>query len=47
MSEWLIAACALAYAATAVDLSMRGDYGLSLTFAAYAVANLGLLWSMK
>lgn len=47
MSEWLIAACGLAYAVTAYDLSTRGDYGLALTFAAYALANIGLLWSMK
>ena len=47
MSEWLIAACGLAYAVTAVDLYQRGDYGLALTFAAYAAANAGLVMAMK
>lgn len=45
MSEWLIAACGAAYAVTAADLMLRGQYGLALTFAAYAVANVGLVWA--
>jgi hypothetical protein len=47
MSEWLIAACGFAYLLTAADLALRGQYGLALTFAAYALANVGLWLSMK
>lgn len=47
MSEWLIAACALAYLLTAADLAVRGQWGMALTFAAYALANVGLILSIK
>jgi hypothetical protein len=34
----------LCYVLTAVELCLRGDYALAVTFGAYAVANGGLLY---
>jgi len=47
MSTWAIALCGLLYLATAVDLYLKGKYGLSLTFLAYAVGNVGLLMAAR
>lgn len=47
MSEWLLAATGIAYLATAVDLYLRGQPGLALTFAGYAIANVGLIMAIK
>ena len=46
MSTWLVIAVTFAYAATAVDLLMRKDYGHALMFAGYAIANVGLIWAI-
>ena len=43
MSTWLVIAVTVAYVATAVDLILRKDYGMALTFACYAGANVGLI----
>ena len=47
MAEWLLAATGVAYLATAVDLYLRGQVGLALAFAGYALANVGLIMSVK
>lgn len=47
MSEWLLAATGVAYLVTAVDLYLRGQVGLALTFAGYALANVGLIMTVK
>ena len=45
MSQWLIALVALIYAVVAFDHARRGDFPLALTWAAYAVANIGLMFA--
>ena len=47
MSEWLLAATGIAYLATAVDLYLRGQPGMALAFAGYALANVGLIMAVK
>ena len=47
MAEWLLALTGVAYLATAIDLCLRGQHGLALAFAAYAIANAGLIMSVK
>jgi len=42
MSSFLILLVAGIYFITAGDLLFRGQYGLALTFGAYAVSNIGL-----
>jgi uncharacterized membrane protein YecN with MAPEG domain len=43
VSTWAIAVCGCLYLLTAVDLYRDRQYGLALTFLAYAVGNIGLL----
>ena len=47
MAEWLLALTGIAYLVTAVDLYLRGQAGLALTFAGYALANVGLILAVK
>ena len=47
MSAWAVAVCGVLYLVTAVDLARKNDWPLALTFAAYAVANIGLILAMK
>lgn len=47
MSTWAIAVCACLYLLTAIDLYSNGRFGLSLTFFAYALGNVGLLWAAR
>jgi hypothetical protein len=47
VSEWLLAAVSAAYLGTAVDLAMRGNYGMALAFICYGLANVGLIWSIR
>lgn len=44
MNQWeLVAACVLNMIA-ATRYALAGDYGMALTFGAYAVAVIGFLW---
>ena len=43
MSGWAVALCGVLYGITAVDLIRRGDWWMALVFAAYGVANVGLI----
>lgn len=43
MSAWLVGLVALIYVAVAIDYARRGEWGFALTWAAYAVANIGLI----
>lgn len=47
MANWAISICALLYLLTAGELFRKGQYGLSLTFFAYSIGNLGLLWAAR
>lgn len=47
MSAPLISLVTLIYLGVCVDQAAKGNYGMSLCFAGYAVANLGLIWAMK
>lgn len=44
MNAWLIGACTIIYLAVAVDNIRHGDGPMALVFAAYALANVGLIW---
>jgi hypothetical protein len=47
MSTPLLMLATFCYVLTAFDLGIRqGNAPLSLTFAAYALANFGLMWSI-
>lgn len=46
MSGWLLSAVTLAYCFTAAELFLSGKTGLGVTFAGYALANLGLIYEM-
>jgi hypothetical protein len=47
VSTWLVIAVTFAYAATAVDLLLRKDYGHAVMFGGYCLANCGLIWAIK
>ena len=44
---WLLIAITIAYAVVGLDFARLGNYPLGLVFGAYALANVGLIWSMK
>ena len=45
MSKWLIALVTLIYIVTAIAYLIEGNKGMSLVFAGYSVANVGLIWA--
>lgn len=45
MGIFLMAVVSLIYLGVAVSMFATQQYGMSLTFAAYAVANVGLIWA--
>jgi hypothetical protein len=47
MSFLLVSLVTVIYAAVSLTYLWDGRHGLSLTFFAYALANVGLLWSAK
>jgi hypothetical protein len=47
VSTWAIALCAVLYVITAADLFRDRQYGLALAFAAYALANVGLILAAR
>lgn len=44
---WLLIAITVAYAVVGIDLWRLGNHPMGLVFGSYALANIGLLWSMK
>lgn len=47
MSNSIILFVAILYAYTGVELSVKGQYGLGLTFLAYSISNIGLFLAAK
>jgi hypothetical protein len=47
MAAWLIAGIGIVYLIVAVDLFVRGNWGLGIAFLGYAFANVGLYMSAK
>lgn len=47
MSVWLTGVVAVIYTATAVHLAVERKWGLVVMFAAYALANVGLMMEMR
>ena len=47
MSQAMVVAVTAIYCLTALSESQQGRPGLALTFAAYALANVGLIWTMN
>jgi hypothetical protein len=47
MSVWLIWACTAAYAWTAGEQLLKENVGHALMFGAYAVANIGIIMTLK
>lgn len=42
MAGWMILVVAVIYFGTSIDLMMKGQFGLGLTFFFYALSNIGL-----
>lgn len=42
MSAWLIGAVGLVYLGVAIDLTLKGNWGMAIAFGGYAVSNVGL-----
>ena len=47
MSAWLIAAVGLVYAYVSVDFLVRGNIGMGIAYAGYALGNVGLYMLAK
>ena len=47
MAAWLIAGIGIVYLVVAVDLFVRGNWGLGIAFLGYVFANVGLYMSAK
>lgn len=47
MSSILILIVAVLYLVTAVDLGLKGQYGMSLAFLAYSISNIGLFLATR
>jgi hypothetical protein len=43
VSAWAIGACGVLYLLSAVDFLRKNDWAMALVFAAYALANVGLI----
>ena len=43
MSTWLVVLVTLAYCWTALDQGFKGNYGTTVMFAGYAIANIGII----
>lgn len=47
MSAWLVLAVGAVYLVVAVELLIKQQLGMGVTFAGYALANVGLYVAMK
>jgi len=45
MSNSLLLAVAVSYVYVSIDYILKKNYGMSLAFFAYAVANIGFIWT--
>ena len=43
---WILGITVVLYLAEAVRLGYNGQYAFSLTLAAYAISNLGIIWAI-
>jgi hypothetical protein len=47
MSSWLIIVTGLIYAYIGVEQSFKGNLPMAITYAGYALGNIGLYWMAK
>jgi hypothetical protein len=47
MSSWLIATIGVVYLVVAVDLFIKGQFGLGIAFVGYSLGNVGLYMVSK
>ncbi len=47
MSNWLVVAVTVAYAWTGLEQGLKGQVGFCIMFVGYALANIGLIYSMN
>ena len=47
MASWLIAGVGIVYLIVAVDLFIRGNWGLGIAFLVYCIVNVGLYMEAK
>ena len=47
MAGWLMFVVAIIYVFTAIDLSLKGHYGMALAFLCYAISNIGMYLANK
>lgn len=47
MASWLIAGVGIVYLIVAVDLFIRGNWGLGIAFLGYCIGNVGLYMEAK
>lgn len=47
MAPWLILVVGAIYLFIAIDLYLKGNFGLALAFGAYSLSNVGLYWAAK
>ena len=47
MASWLIAGIGIVYLIVAVDLLVRGNWGLGIAFLGYSLGNVGLYIAAK
>lgn len=45
MNVWLLSLVALIYIGVAVSYARERNFGMALAFVAYALANVGFIWS--
>ncbi len=46
MTENMIWTVTVIYLATSISFAIDGNHGMSLCFAGYALANIGIIWSL-
>lgn len=44
---WMLVAITVGYAVVGIDLFRLGNSPMGLVFSSYALANIGLIWSLK
>ena len=45
MNAWLLGLVAIVYSLVALNFALQGQYGMSLAFFAYALANIGFMFA--
>lgn len=47
MATWLVWVVTAIYGCVAIDLLIKRDFGHSLMFFGYSIANIGLVWALS